>query len=135
MRVEERMMTNVGTMDADETVSRAALLMDEEGVDALFVRFDDKIVGAVRKEDLIRRALSAGWNPLSTMVVHVSTLLSESCRTTDDFADVASAMESANQELLLVLDGKGRSVGLLSREPIDGGREMMREPFVQGGHS
>ena len=58
--------------DVDTTVQQAALLMTQQGKDALFVCKDKQIIGVINNSDLKKRVLAKGLD-LSTSVVNIMT--------------------------------------------------------------
>jgi len=118
MHIERLMNRGIGTINAGETVAQAILQMDKQDLAALLVELDHKILGIVPRAGLLNRTLSAGLNPMSTMVAQTTYLGLETCSSADPVEEVAANMHAKNIRLLLVLDQKGQPIGTLSSNDL-----------------
>lgn len=63
MRVRDGVRRNGVTIEADETVHRAAVVMEEAGVGSLVVLDGGSVAGIVTDRDLVRRAMARSLAP------------------------------------------------------------------------
>lgn len=71
--IQDIMTRDVQTITPQETVQRAAQLMDELNVGAIPVLEGDKLVGTITERDITLRPVAAGQAPASTKVGDVAT--------------------------------------------------------------
>lgn len=133
MHIERLMNKGIGTINAGDTVAQAILQMDKQDLAALLVELDRKMLGVVPRANLLKRTLSAGLNPMSTMVAQMTYLGLETCSSVDPVEDVAANMQSKNIRLLLVLDQKGQPIGTLSSSDL--ALSMMESKQDSNGYS
>jgi CBS-domain-containing membrane protein len=112
--VSEVMTRNVEVIAPEETLQRAAQLMDELNVGALPVCSGTQLLGMITDRDITVRAVAAGQSPAETCV---SDVMSERvrCVTEDDSTETAAHQMSDMQvRRLPVLDARGELVGIVS---------------------
>jgi len=72
-RVSEVMTRGVEVINPDDTLQRAAQLMDDLNVGALPVCDGDELVGMITDRDITVRAVSDGMDPTESRVSEVMT--------------------------------------------------------------
>ncbi|WP_280156201.1 CBS domain-containing protein [Piscinibacter sp. XHJ-5] len=113
-RISEVMTRGVEVIRPEETLQRAAQLMDELNIGALPVCRDDQLVGMITDRDITVRATAAGMEPTQH---HVSEIMTEQTRwcTEDQSTDeVMRQMGDVQIRRLPVLDERGQIVGIVS---------------------
>ena len=78
-KISELMTRDVEVIEPDETLQRAAQLMDELNVGALPVCRGTRLVGMITDRDITVRATAAGLSPNNTLVSEVMTEATRSC--------------------------------------------------------
>lgn len=112
--VSEVMTRNVEVIAPEESLQRAAQLMDELNVGALPVCTGKKLLGMITDRDITVRAVAAGHGPAETCV---SDVMSERVRwvSEDDSTETAAHQMSDMQiRRLPVLNARHELVGILS---------------------
>lgn len=114
MKVSERMTSDPQTVAPDDSVRRAAELMDKLDVGVLPVCDDDRLVGIVTDRDITVRATALGSPPDSTNVSEVMTGRVHCVSEDDSIAKAKEVMGSLQVRRVPVLDSNKRLVGILS---------------------
>ncbi len=116
MRVREGVRRNGVTIEAHETVHRAASLMEEAGVGSLVVSDNGAIVGIVTDRDLVRRAMARDLDPsarvdgvMSTPVISIDA---------NEHLHAAHAMFAEHPVKRLVVTDGDEFVGVLSVDDL-----------------
>ena len=113
--IAELMTPEPITVRPDDTVQRAAQLMDELNVGALPVCDDeDHLVGIVTDRDITVRAIAAGLHPTITSVDLVMSDRVRSCAPWQSPDEVLQQMALVQIRRLPVLDGDDRLVGIVA---------------------
>jgi CBS domain-containing protein len=113
--IAELMTPEPITVRPDDTVQRAAQLMDELNVGALPVcDEEDHLVGIVTDRDITVRAIAAGLHPAITSVDLVMSDRVRSCAPWHSPDDVLQQMATVQIRRLPVLDGDDRLVGIVA---------------------
>lgn len=110
--VWKHMRRTVHLVDQDATVSRVARVMREEGVGSVIVLGGAKAVGIITQRDIINKVVAEGRNP---EVVKVSEIMSSPLITVEKDETVAGAlelMEKKNIRRVVVVDEKGKPLGI-----------------------
>lgn len=102
------------TIGPEESVQRAALLMDEFNVGALPVCEDTRLIGLVTDRDITVRATAAGLNPNVTPVRLVMSSPARTCTMGCDVVQVLEIMSTVQIRRLLVVDSERQLVGIVS---------------------
>ena len=68
LSVQDVMVREVLTIDADQNAKNAARLMSKFGVSSLIVSSDDDLVGIVTERDIIVRVVSSGQDPEKVII-------------------------------------------------------------------
>jgi CBS domain-containing protein len=114
MKIADLMTRDPQTIGPDETLRRAAELMDELDVGLLPVCEGGRLIGVVTDRDITVRATAAGRPPEEATVADVMTSDLRWCFETEDVADAERLMREAQIRRLPVLDEDRRLVGVLS---------------------
>jgi len=119
-------------IDPQDTVQRAAQLMDELNVGALPVCRGQQLLGIVTDRDITVRATAAGLDPASTEVELVMSDRVRCCSADQTAAEVLRMMSAVQIRRLPVLDASDCPVGMVSlgdiaaRHADDGVQETLR---------
>lgn len=112
--VSEVMTRNVEVIAPEETLQRAAQLMDELNVGALPVCSGNQLLGMITDRDITVRAVAAGQSPAD---VCVSDVMSEHVRCINEHDTTATAahhMSDRQVRRLPVLNARRELVGIVS---------------------
>ena len=113
--IQEVMTRDVQTVSPQETVQRAAQLMDELNVGAIPVLEADKLVGMITDRDITVRSTAVGQDPGTTRVGDVMSTDVRTCTTRQSVDDVLSQMADVQVRRIPVLDeDSGQIVGIVS---------------------
>lgn len=102
------------TIRPNESVLRAAQLMDELNVGALPVCRGTHLLGIVTNRDITVRAIAAGLHATSTPMELVMSDRVRSCTPKQSVAEVLHRMSSVQIRRLMVVDEDDRPVGIIS---------------------
>lgn len=114
MTVEEVMTSTVATIDADETLAEAAVMMRDLDVGCLPVMLDNEPMGMITDRDLVIRGMAAGYDFKKTAVRDVVSPGLVTCHPTDSIEEVAHMMEERKIRRVGVMGPNGTLVGILS---------------------
>lgn len=106
--------TNVLCIARDETVLRAAQVMNEHKVGALVVIDASRVAGIFTERDVLRRVVGEERAPATTRVEEVMTAEVACCSPQTPLEEARAAMMNKRIRHLPVLDGEGRLLGLVS---------------------
>ena len=112
--VSELMTRNVAVVGPEDSLQRAAQLMDELNVGSLPVCEGDRLLGMITDRDITVRATSAGLSPADT---RVGDVMSEQIRTATPNESAESLMKQmADVKIrrMPVLDDQHRLIGIVS---------------------
>jgi CBS domain-containing protein len=109
--INEIMTPDVATIGPDETIQRAAQLMDELNVGSIPVFEGERLVGLVTDRDIVVRAISVGKTPADTKVGEVMSAGIEYCFMDEQVDDVMERMRELQVRRMPVMD---RSTGKLA---------------------
>ena len=113
-RIADIMSTDVQSIQPQESLRRAAQLMQELDVGALPVCDEERLLGMLTDRDIIVRGVADGLDPDQACVSDIMTAEVEFC-TADQDADEAKRLMGAHQvRRLPVVDGDRRLVGIIS---------------------
>jgi CBS domain-containing protein len=97
------------------TLAEAAKKMASQDIGSLPVCSDKrKLVGIITDRDITVRAVARGLDPNQTRVQDVMTREVLSCRADSAVEDACELMESRQVRRLVVTDGEGAPIGILS---------------------
>jgi CBS domain-containing protein len=113
--IQEIMTRDVQTISPQETVQRAAQLMDELNVGAIPVLDGDKLVGMITDRDITVRSVAAGQAPDATRVADVMSTDVRTCTPGQSVDEVLGQMGDVQIRRIPVLDEQSHQViGIVS---------------------
>jgi CBS domain-containing protein len=113
-RISEVMTRGVEVIRPDESLQRAAQLMDELNVGALPVCEGSELVGMITDRDITVRATAAGLPPNEHRVSEVMTEQTRWCTEDQSTEDVMKQMGDVQIRRLPVLNANREIVGIVS---------------------
>lgn len=112
--IQEVMTRDVQTISTQDSVQRAAQLMDELNVGAIPVVDDGRLVGMITDRDITVRSVAVGHDPASTRVNDVMSTDVRTCTADQGVEDVLAQMADVQIRRVPVVDGNGRVIGIVS---------------------
>ena len=113
--IQDVMTRDVQTIAPQDTVQRAAQLMDELNVGAIPVVDANRLVGMITDRDITVRSTAVGQAPGSTRVGDVMSTDVRTCTTRQSVEDVLNQMADVQIRRIPVLDeDSGQIVGIVS---------------------
>ena len=113
-RISEVMTRGVEVIRPDETLQRAAQLMDELNIGALPVCEGEELIGMITDRDITVRATAAGMEPTQHHVSEVMTQQTRWCTEEQSTDEVMRQMGDVQIRRLPVLDERRKIVGIVS---------------------
>ncbi len=113
LKVEDVMIKDVVTVDAEATVKEAVEVMNKHEIGCLVVMKRDKLAGILTERDILKRVLVESRNPEKTKVSKIMTTPVITASPTTDLAEAAKLMFEKNVKKLPVVS-KGKLVGLVT---------------------
>jgi CBS domain-containing protein len=114
MLVSQVMTADVVSVPPDTTLVEAARIMKDLEVGPLPVSDGESLLGMITDRDITVRAVAAGKDPQTTPVRDVMTPEVVYCNEDDDVERAAQLMQRSQLRRLLVVNGEGRLVGIVS---------------------
>lgn len=114
MKIRDIMTRDVQTVSPDDTIRRAAQMMDELNVGVLPVCDGTTLVGMVTDRDITVRATSAGLAPESCKVAEVMTDSPRYCYEDDPVSEVTRLMAGQQIRRVPVIDRDDKLIGIVS---------------------
>jgi CBS domain-containing protein len=114
MQVFEAMTPDVVSVPPQATLVEAARIMKEKDVGPLPVCDGRRLMGVITDRDITVRAIAEGRDPRTTLVEEVMTPEVVACLEQDDVVKAAELMQQEQLRRLLVIDGEGGLVGIVS---------------------
>ena len=112
--IQEVMTRDVQTISTQDSVQRAAQLMDELNVGAIPVVDDGRLVGMITDRDITVRSVAVGQDPASTRVNDVMSTDVRTCTVDQGVEDVLAQMADVQIRRVPVVDGDGQVIGIVS---------------------
>ena len=112
--IQDIMTRDVQTIASQDTIQRAAQLMDELNVGAIPVLEGDKLVGMITDRDITVRSVAVGQDPRSTKVTDVMSTDVRTCTRGQSVEEVLSQMGDVQIRRLPVVDESGKVIGIVS---------------------
>lgn len=113
--IQDVMTRDVQTITPQETVQRAAQMMDELNVGAIPVLDGDKLVGMITDRDITVRSVAAGQAPDSTRVGDVMSTDVRTCTARQTVDEVLGQMGDVQIRRVPVIDEDSQQVvGIVS---------------------
>jgi len=113
LKVEDVMVEDVVTINADATVLQAAKIMNKNEIGCLIVTRRGRAVGIVTERDLLKRIISRSRDPKKTKVREIMTKPLIAGESEMDIEDATRLMFDNKIKKLPVLEG-GKLVGLVT---------------------
>lgn len=113
-KVSEVMTRDVVVISPEESLKRAAQLMDERNVGVPPVCDGRRLVGMITDRDITVRATSAGQAPEDTKVSEAMTAEVHYCFESDDISKIEQAMGDVQIRRLPVIDTEHNLIGILA---------------------
>ncbi len=114
MTIRDIMTRDVQVVGPDETIRKAAQLMDQLNVGVLPVCDGEKLVGMITDRDITVRATSAGMAPDQCRIADVMTTEPRYCYEDDPVNEVSRLMGDQQIRRIPVVDHSNRLVGIVS---------------------
>jgi CBS domain-containing protein len=114
LKISDFMTRNVQVVRPDESLQRAAQVMDELNVGSLPVCDASGLVGIITDRDITVRATAAGLSPDATTVSDVMTGHARWCSTEQTVQEAMQQMADVQIRRLPVLDAERHVVGIVS---------------------
>jgi CBS domain-containing protein len=114
MIISEVMTREVRIASPDDTLERAAQIMEEEDFGSLPVAENDRLVGMLTDRDITIRAVAHGFAPQDSKVREVMSPEVRYVYDDESVRDVAKVMGDLQVRRLPVLDHAKRLVGIVS---------------------
>ena len=114
MKIRDIMTHDVQTVSPNDTIRRAAQMMDELNVGVLPVCDGTKLVGMVTDRDITVRATSAGLTPDGCKVSEVMTEGARYCYEDDPVVEVTRLMAGQQIRRVPVVDRNDKLIGIVS---------------------
>jgi CBS domain-containing protein len=114
MQIADIMTPAPDTVAPEDTLKRAAEMMDELSVGVLPVVSDGRLLGVITDRDITVRATAAGLAPDDAFVSEAMSSNPRTVSPDDDTAEARRIMADQQVRRLPVVDGDGRLVGILS---------------------
>jgi CBS domain-containing protein len=120
MKCQDLMNRDVRWISASATARDAARLMRDQSLGFLLVAgpSPDELVGIVTERDLAIRVCAEDRVPGDTPVLAIATTDVVCCSKTEDLKVAEKRMTASQKSRLVVLDGEGHPVGILSLTEI-----------------
>ncbi|KQQ96700.1 CBS domain-containing protein [Massilia sp. Leaf139] len=112
--IQDIMTRDVQTISPQETVQRAAQLMDELNVGAIPVLDGEQLVGMITDRDITVRSVAAGQNPVTTKVNEVMSIDVRTCTPNQSVDEVLAQMGDVQIRRIPVLDEASKVIGIVS---------------------
>jgi CBS domain-containing protein len=114
MKLKEFVNNQVATVEAGDTLQRAAEKMGDLDVGSLPVCDNGQLVGVITDRDITIRAIAKGSDPANTMVREIMTSEVLSCFENDDVEEAARIMQENQVRRIMVLNEANELVGITS---------------------
>jgi CBS domain-containing protein len=112
--IQDIMTRDVQTITSQDTVQRAAQLMDELNVGAIPVLDGDKLVGMITDRDITVRSVAVGQDPGTTKVADVMSTDVRTCTADQSVEAVLDTMGDVQIRRIPVLDAQSKVIGIVS---------------------
>ena len=117
MKVKDIMIDEVRWIHSDKSLKEAAIKMRNSRLGALPVKNDGNLVGMITDRDIVVRAIAMGQDPNLTRVRDVMTPHIVSCYEDQTVNKALSKTIRNHVNRVVVLDHRGKLVGMLSLVP------------------
>lgn len=117
VKVRDLMTESLVSVELEDSVMKAAKLIDEEGVSSVLVKHGEELSGLITDRDIISRVVSRGLDPAK---VRVSEVMSSPLITISEEATVEEAARKMRENGIrrLVVERNHRKVGIMAESDI-----------------
>jgi CBS domain-containing protein len=126
MKVREIMSDDVRIANPDDSIARAAQMMEEIDAGVLPVGENDRLVGMITDRDIAIRAVGKSLDPQATRVRDVMTAEVKYCYEDEELDDIAENMADLQVRRLPVLNRQKRLIGIVSVGDIATGHKPVK---------
>ena len=116
-KVYDCMTTKPVSAASDSSLGQCAKVMSKNHVGALVIKDDHKSIGMITEQDIVRKAVAKGINPLTKKVKDFMEKKLKTISPSADIYDALIIMRDSNIRHLPVVDS-GKMVGLLTLKDI-----------------
>lgn len=117
--IQDVMTSDIQSLSPEETVQRAAQMMDDLNVGAIPVLDGGHLVGMITDRDITIRAIAAGLDPGATRIGDVMSTNVRTCTIDQTVADLLDQMGDAQIRRVPVVDQQSKQViGIVSLADI-----------------
>ena len=116
-KVYDCMTTKPISAKSDSTLEQCAKVMAKNHVGALVIRDNHKSIGLITEQDIVRKAVAKGINPLTKKVKDFMEKKLKTISPNSDIYDALIVMRDSNIRHLPVVDN-GTMVGLLTLKDV-----------------
>ncbi|MBI2124682.1 CBS domain-containing protein, partial [Candidatus Pacearchaeota archaeon] len=116
-KVYDCMTTKPVSVSSDTSLEQCARMMAKNHVGALVIKDDHKSAGLITEQDIVRKAIAKGINPLTKNVRDFMEKKLKTISPNDDIYDALIVMRDSNIRHLPVVDN-GKMVGLLTLKDV-----------------
>ena len=116
-KVYDCMTTKPVSVSSDSSLAQCAKVMSGNHVGALVIRENNKSKGLITEQDIVRKVIAKGVNPLNKKVKDYMEKKLITIGSNDDIYDALIKMRDYNIRHLPVMD-KGEMIGLLTLKDI-----------------
>ena len=114
MKINEIMQVGCQTIGRQDSVQRAAQMMQSEQIGSIPVAEDDRLVGMVTDRDIVTRSVAANQAPDQTQIGSVMSDGIRYCYADQECDDVAKNMSEVGVRRMPVVDRNKSLVGMVS---------------------
>lgn len=116
-KVYDCMTTKPISVSSDATLEKCAKVMAQNHVGALVVKDNHQSKGLITEQDIVRKVIAKGTNPLTKKVKDFMEKKLITIKPSDDIYEALIKMRDSNIRHLPVVD-KGKMVGLLTLKDV-----------------
>ena len=116
-KVHDCMTTKPVAVKSDSTLQKCAEVMSKNHVGALVIKDDHKSIGLITEQDLVRKVIAMGINPLGKKITDYMEKKLVTISSGEDIYNALIKMRDHNIRHLPVVDD-GKMVGLLTLKDI-----------------
>ena len=116
-KVYDCMTTKPVSVSSDASLQQCAKVMAKNHVGALVIRDNHKSIGLITEQDIVRKVIGKGINPVKKKVKEFMETKLKTISSNDDIYDALIKMRDYNIRHLPVVDN-GKMVGLLTLKDI-----------------
>ena len=116
-KVYDCMTTKPISVSSDSSLEKCAKVMAQNHVGALVIKDDHKSIGLITEQDIVRKVIAKGENPLNKKVRDFMEKKLMTISPNDDIYEALIKMRDSNIRHLPVVD-KGKMLGLLTIKDV-----------------